>query len=549
MRQEEAVAEGDGQTKRESGFKGHKRRGRRHLPLMRTLPTDVALHEFRKVALPDFLWLLAMLRERPLAEGAGPTGLALDLAQAAFDRAHARGAFDDPQESVFHGLLTDWQRVPELERRELLEEFREMGLYDAVAPEAFTQALAAYPDAPGRWLIEPRLLAGLAFSLPEAEKHLAKTVRLAGRSNQPLATHAIFLWFRGLVIKRRISFPGDPVFVDILPRYPDDVNDTEREIAESTLRAMFLAVFHGQETRSATLDWCQRFWRANRDLYECLRQQPETPAPTDLEKLEIWTARCKRLQCRFLLASREIDPDLWGPDRYDVLTGMTWRVLRIAGHLIAHPSQWSEEHGYPAVRSMFEAFVQMRWMLKVEESRAAVWHEFKDHGRGRAKALKLHTEAVIEKTTGEPSKLLEGVLSKLKEEVNRDISEDFQVISTASTFIDGKSLFDMAQEVGLGDMYQLTMGPASSALHGDWSALDDLYLDRCVHPLHGPHVLPKLEPADESDERLPFMADSFSRLAFQAYCEAMGYQAPKNEFTSPARGEPEGDRAERDATE
>ncbi len=97
---------------------------------------------------------------------------------------------------------------------------------------------------------------------------------------------------------------------------------------------------------------------------------------------------------------------------------------------------------------------------------------------------------------------------------------------------------------GLGEMYQSTMGPASSALHGDWSALDDLYLDRCVHPLHGPHVLPKLESAEESDERLPFLADSFSRWAFQTYCEAIGYEGPKDADAVPHRGEAEGGRAE-----
>jgi len=40
---------------------------------------------------------------------------------------------------------------------------------------------------------------------------------------------------------------------------------------------------------------------------------------------------------------------------------------------------------------------------------------------------------------------------------------------------------------------------------GDWSALDDLYLDRCVQSRHGSHVLPRLEPAEESRESLPFL--------------------------------------------
>ncbi len=59
-------------------------------------------------------------------------------------------------------------------------------------------------------------------------------------------------------MKRQIRFAPDPVFTDILPRYPENVNDAERNIAESTLRAMFLSVFHGRETTPATLDWYQR---------------------------------------------------------------------------------------------------------------------------------------------------------------------------------------------------------------------------------------------------------------------------------------------------
>jgi hypothetical protein len=166
------------------------------------------------------------------------------------------------------------------------------------------------------------------------------------------------------------------------------------------------------------------------------------------------------------VASQAVDPDLWDHDRYDVLTGITWRVLRIAEHLIAHPSQWSEEHGYPAVRSMLEGAIQMTWMLKVEEARPTVWAEFKNYGRGRTKALKLHPEATHARATGAEKKTLEGVLKKLDQEANRDVNEESQDISTAGTFIDDMSLAAMAEEVGMGGMYRSTMGPASSALHG-----------------------------------------------------------------------------------
>ena len=44
---------------------------------------------------------------------------------------------------------SDLEGVPDVERAELLEDFREKRIYDAAAPEPSTQSLAAYPDALG----------------------------------------------------------------------------------------------------------------------------------------------------------------------------------------------------------------------------------------------------------------------------------------------------------------------------------------------------------------------------------------------------------------
>jgi len=44
------------------------------------------------------------------------------------------------------------------------------------------------------------------------------------------------------------------------------------------------------------LEWCQRFWRANRTLFDCLRETPEPHDPTDHEKVAIGTAQAQRRQ-------------------------------------------------------------------------------------------------------------------------------------------------------------------------------------------------------------------------------------------------------------
>jgi hypothetical protein len=470
-----------------------------------------------------------MLRLRPLGTGAGATGRALDAAQAAVGRAHARGALPGEREPVFHGLLTDWESIPHQERAELIAEFELFGIYGEVAPESLAHVLAAYDDAPGRWLIQPLLDKGLEPELVKAEEHLWETYRVGGDSHQELATDAMFVWLRALILTRRIHFDANPAF-DLLARYEERLTESERSIAQSTLRAAFLSFQAADPAdQSRSVDWCRRFWKANGTLFKCMSTARDDPEATDADRLARGSARIYRLHYRFLRCTADLDPDPWDHDRLDVLTGVVWRILRLASHLITHPALWSEEHGYPSVRMMFEGYIQLKWMLQVETVRPDVWQEFKDYGRGRTKALYLHTQEVLGRASGEPRELLERLLPRLREQANRDKSEEFQEISTASTFASDKSLLDMATEVGLRDMYQSTMIPASSALHGDWSALEDLVLDRCEHALHDRHVLPRPAYAGESTEQFPYLAESFAQWSFLEFVRAVGREPISDE--------------------
>lgn len=87
----------------------------------------------------------------------------------------------------------------------------------------------------------------------------------------------------------------------------------------------------------------------------------------------------------------------------------------------------------------------------------------------------------------------------------------------------------MAREVGLEDMYHSVMIPASSALHGDWAALEDLVLDRCVHALHDHHAIPRADHAEESSEQFPYLAERFARWSFEEYCRALAYEPISSE--------------------
>jgi hypothetical protein len=392
------------QSGKPSPFAGHRQRGRRHVPPFLDLPVEMTLRSFAKMAFPDMLWLLTMLRLRPLSQGRGPATFALDIGQDLLRNAHGRGALGTEREPVFQGLLTQWELIPELERSEFLRRLREQGIYEAVAPESLAHALAAYEEAPGLWLFQPRFDAGFVPDAARAEEHLWETMRLGGDSHQQLATHAIYLWLGMLAKAGRLSFSEDDEGFKHVARYESGLTEHERQIAEATMRASFLSASGPEVAGSAeSAAWCEQFWRANGRIFACRWEEDDESGLAPPDRAQAGRIRIFRLHYRFLSAAHAIHPDTWDHDRYDVLTGIAWRILRIAAHVISHPAMWSEEHGYPSVRMLFEGYAQLKWMLAVEDSRPGVWHEFKNYGRGRTKALMLHTKATMERSQGEPS--------------------------------------------------------------------------------------------------------------------------------------------------
>ena len=57
----------------------------------------------------------------------------------------------------------------------------------------------------------------------------------------------------------------------------------------------------------------------------------------------------------------------------------------------------------------------------------------------------------------------------------------------------------MAFEAGLEDLYRNVYQAASGVQHGEWWALEDYALQRCLNPLHRFHAVPSVQPVGEED--------------------------------------------------
>ena len=178
------------------------------------------------------------------------------------------------------------------------------------------------------------------------------------------------------------------------------------------------------------------------------------------------------------------DPDIYDPDRYEVLTGLVARVLRYLSVYIGYPPLWTMEHGAPLLRAVVETRIIVGY-LGHAESETDLFRRFKAYGMGHLKLLKLHFEEYLAAEEDPPEDMI-AYVDYLEALVNQDIMEEFQDINLGRNFA-GKDMRKIATEVGLERDYRLLFAPASSNVHGEWSVIDEYVLERCLNPLHMGH--------------------------------------------------------------
>ena len=60
----------------------------------------------------------------------------------------------------------------------------------------------------------------------------------------------------------------------------------------------------------------------------------------------------------------------------------------------------------------------------------------------------------------------------------------------------------MAQETGREDLYRHVYQLASGVNHGEWWAVQDYDMQRCMNPLHRFHWVPSMEPVGGNEPKL-----------------------------------------------
>lgn len=443
----------------------------------------------------------------------------LDQVNQTLDAELGNTAADRP---VLDGSLCSWELVPETARARVLNELEAAGGYDIAFPESFAHMLGMYPECPGSWLIQPRRAMGLSIDPEIAERTLNGIISQSFNGQHPVPTRAKAMALRGLVVADKIKFAKTIETVDLLPRYPHDLSDDELARVESFIRASFGATDALTEpgadegSQGCPSAWAARFWRANWSLYPChTGSGSETLLNSaELEKLvNALSDSIENLWERFESKARATDPDIYNPDRFEVLTGISARALRLLTVSIHSPISWTSEHSAALVRGMVEALITLTWLLHREED--GVYRRFKDFGRGHLKLLKLHLEEYVDALDDPPADLVEQV-RELDVIVNEEVNEEYQDIDIGGSFA-GIDMRKMAMEVGLEREYRLVLAPSSADFHGEWGHLSRYALTICGNPAHRLHRIPRQDIQPHINPAVIQTALSFAERIVAAY--------------------------------
>lgn len=519
-----------------SRISDHKQKGKLLLPPI-LAKGDVTQLPWLRDTFPDMIWICALISSLGAKPGMELVANVVDLLH---DITKTEVSEDERSASaiVYTGTLTSFNRVSPDDRSVFLQELDRFDLYEKAFPKELRDALLSYEDLPARWLFERAPYKRNAPDEDAFENTLRPIVLNSIHGQSDVTTKAKTMIVRAYLFAGKLhltpSISQD--WGSILPRYPDGVTDEEKARIEPSMRATFLtlAQMGGGEDRQ-TVAWARSFWRQNWGKFGCEQEQSragvqrtegEDPVAAAHKQ---WIKELGQIYSDALSIDQGADPDLYDPDKHEVLTGLVFRQIEFVRAMINSPELWHIDTAASTTRGLIETRIVLKWMLTQNPD---IFSRFKDYGRGKLKLYKLHAEELRD-SLDEPSEALDAQIDRLQDLVNGDIWEEFQNISIAGNFasVDTRR---MADQVGLLEDYRLVFSPASAAVHGEWGPISQHTLTRCLNPLHRGHRIPQASGAKEMNAfNVNFALKLLSNL-INDYRAALHVAAPASDRHSSA---------------
>lgn len=511
-------------TERTGPLVGHVRKGGTYrTPLAATGLLNIA--DWVRDDLPDLLWPVLYLEHRDRTHAAvdfvrWQQDVINDLADLCDDRPFLADCLD----GRLTGLDRLVERVPDAGDI-VVRRARERGLLSVPV----VSALSSYPNRPADWLTDREPAPPEADDVNLVAKAVANAVRDGHRE---AILKCLFIWAR----VQAGTFASDEETVELLKTYPNDAET--RSKADTVVRASWGAskgahLWRDENAYDPSLEWARTFWDFNSVTTLCIRKRElaartradgQTAAarsetlengagqaePLELDTFAVveaerpsWLSkapetvgvqpkdlrrRAMDMMSSYIEAIEESRPfRLFDPEPQEVHAGLVSRAAREVITALGSPDLWCSEHGSHVGRVIVEARIVLAWMSQED---TGVYRKYKEYGAGKAKLNSLIAEEVP------PEWLIDGAteaIEKIRDASHNDDILDFVVVDTRSTFAEGKTLREMADEVGLLDLYRQTYQLQSGIAHSEWWSVEIHAMERCLNILHRGHLIPSLD--------------------------------------------------------
>lgn len=510
-----------GKEVRDGPLSGHFKTGRTYLPPIMAMKGYTS-SDWARTDLPDLIWPLL------LVAGAGNRGAyVFSQAQQAVLAQIEPGDF--PEGAGLDGRLTSLEAIEEERREQILRVLREHPLAAELFDNSVLGVVRLYGSRlPGSWLFAGIEQEGAPLSEEDALAAMANSIVevLSDRHLNALVKAAPFGW---MLQSGRLQI--GPGMADELIGYPmveENVGKADAFILSSYLTTKMMVP---ADVEQARLSWASDYWSANWSMTECVPEEAveteddDSPAnPDQHEKndssesdaaanadhplgsvqghVEAGIGSVFDIYNDFLetVIQPDVPLDLLSPARFEVLAGLVARAFRSAVSILRAPHQWSGEQAAPTMRSLVESRIVTTWLIGQNDD--AWFEQYQAYGRGKRKLQSSIVDNLVEQAGDNIPDDMAEFAESLKAKVGGEHGAMFQEVSVDSTFA-GKSLRAMAEEAGLSDDYKFLFQVQSGVTHGEWWALEDYALQRCLNPLHRFHYLPTFEPAYPPTERFP----------------------------------------------
>lgn len=443
--------------------------------------------------LPEHLFTAAMLDEYDHPE---PAWLFLE----ALTPFASEGAFLD-------GHVTSFASIPKDRHRDALDALGRDGV--PRLPDALRAGLALYPDGPLAWLSDSP--GDITVDEDAALAYLAHIVAGIFDSRGVAASRVRYVVLGRWVREQRLSVPPQFLEESLIPRYPGGLNEEERRMAETEIRAMYNALQSAWRVREdetsddaaepPAVAWPVTFWRANRLLSQCeipgpsaqvdasssAKSEAETNVPEGLTVADLrvqLVAAGVQLAADLREAQHGLEIDLYEPEASEVDLALASRQVRLLRLLLSDAHLSNGASAAFVLRALVDGLITSSWLLAKDDSN--LYLAFRAYGLGKLKLYKLHLEDHLETRGEEPTQDELEFLEQLEEEVSSESLEEFIDIDLGGTFA-GVNVRQMAEEAGLKPYYNLAYQPYSSDAHGDWVSLKRVDVVHCRNPLHRYH--------------------------------------------------------------